>query len=139
MATDSTNDNFDWVSAQSGCRTDLQFKKLLEGARADVDRRNAAGFGRHDRWTFKFHVDDENNFEVTRDASDGSTLAYVAFQREGSRVNVTSEGTEAHFTAIVNINPAGDCRFFIGEHEYLGWEVRKMALEMLFFEEQDEE
>ena len=139
MATDSGQDDFDWVSAQAGCAVDLMFRRLLDGARKDVDRRNAAGFGRHDRWTFKVHEDDENNFEVTRDAPNGSTLAFVAFEREGPRINVTSEGTEAHFTAIVNINPAGECRFFIGEGEYLAWEVRKMALEHLFFEDPDVE
>lgn len=139
MATDSMNDSFDWVSAQASCRSDLMFRKLLDGARADVDRRNGAGFGRTDRWTFKFHHDDENNFEITRDAPNGSTLAYVAFQREGPRINVTSEGTDAHFTAIVSINPSGECRFFVGENEYLAWEVRKMALEALFFEEPQED
>ena len=29
-------------------------------------------------------------------------------------------------------------RYFVGEHEYLGWEIRKLALDTLFFE-QDEE
>lgn len=139
MATDSGQDDFDWVSAQAGCAVDLMFRRLLDGARKDVDRRNASGFGRHNRWTFKLHLDDENNFEITRDAPDGRTLAFVAFEREGPRINVTSEGTEAHFTAIVNINPAGDCRFFVGEGEFLAWEVRKMALEALFFEEAEEE
>ena len=139
MATDSASDEFDWVSAQTACTTALMFRRLLEGARKDVDRRNASGFGRRDRWTFKLHADDENTFEVTRDAPDGSTLAFVAFEREGPRINVTSEGTDAHFTAIVNINPAGECRFLVGETEYLAWEVRKMALEVLFFEEQEEE
>jgi hypothetical protein len=85
MATDSGNDEFDWVSAQTACTT------------------------------------------------------FVAFERQGPRINVTSEGTDAHFTAIVNINPAGECRFFVGETEYLAWEVRKMALEVLFFEEQEED
>ncbi len=88
---------------------------------------------------YKFHVDDENNFEITRDGSDGRTLAFVAFAREGPRINVTSEGTDAHFTTIVNINPAGECRFFVGENEYLAWEVRKMALEVLFFDDPDVE
>ena len=139
MATDSGNDDFDWVAAQAACSTELMFRRLLEGARRDADRRNASGFGRKDKWTFKLHVDDENNFEITRDTPDGRTLAYVAFEREGPRINVTSEGTDAHFTAIVNINPAGECRFFVGENEYLAWEIRKLALEPLFFEDPDVE
>ena len=139
MATDSTNENFDWVSAQAGCRIDLMFRKLLEGARADVDRRNASGFGRTDGWRFEFHVDDENSFEVTRATGNARSTAFVAFEREGPRINVTSEGVGVEFTAIVNINASGDCRYYVGEGEYLGWEVRKMALDVLFFEEPDDE
>lgn len=74
MAAESAMDDFDWVSAQSGCRIDLMFQRLLEGARKDVDRRNAAG----------------------------------------------------------------ECRYFVGEHEFLGWEVRKLALEPLFFGDDEE-
>jgi len=40
---------------------------------------------------------------------------------------------------IVGLNANGDCRYFIGEGEFLGWEVRKLALDQLFFEDSEEE
>ena len=41
-------------------------------------------------------------------------------------------------TAVVGINANGDCRYYIGEGEFLAWEVRKQALDQLFFEDLEE-
>ena len=58
--------------------------------------------------------------------------------REGSRIDITGDGVDVQITAIVGINPHGDCRYYVGEGEYLGWEVRKQALDQLFFEESED-
>lgn len=134
MANGSGDDNFDWVTAQAGCSATAMFQKLQDGARADVERRNGANFGRKDNWRFELHQGDEL-FEVVR-ITDPS--AVVTFQREGSRIQINGEGIDVEVTVVVGINPSGDCRYFVGEAEYLGWEVRKLALELLFFEEPDE-
>lgn len=138
MTTDSANEDFDWVSAQAGCGTEAMFERLREGARKDVERRNNAGFGRQDHWRFELHVDDDDNFEVTRVSESSKSGAFVTFEREGPRINIAGDGVDVQFTAIVGINVSGDCRFFVGEHEYLAWEVRKLALDLLFFEEAEE-
>jgi hypothetical protein len=138
MATGSNEDNFDWVSAQGGCSAAQMFQKLQDGARADVDRRNGATFGRTDGWRFEFN-EDEHGFEVVRIAGSSRDSGFVTFQREGPRITITGDGVEVHMTAIVGINAHGDCRFFIGELEFLGWEVRKQALDQLFFGDSEEE
>jgi hypothetical protein len=135
MATESAMDDFDWVSAQAGCQVDAMFQRLLDGARKDVDRRNAAGSGRKDKSRFELNVDDENAFEVARTGETARSSAFVTFEREGPRINIAGDGVDVQLTAITGINHAGECRYYIGEQEYLGWEVRKMALEPLFFEE----
>ena len=137
MATGSGDDNFDWVTAQAGCSIELMFQKLQDGAKADVDHRNAGTFGRKDNWRFEFHVD-ENEFEVTRHAGSSRDDAFVTFTREGPRINIVGDGVDVQLTAIVGINAHGDCRYFIGEGEFLGWEVRKQALEQLFFDHVEE-
>lgn len=134
---DSTSDNFDWVTAQAGCTAEQMFKKLLDGAKQDVDRRNASNFGRDDGWRFEVHADDDDHFEVSRVAGSKSS-AFVTFERVGPRINIEGDGVEVQLFATASINHAGACRYFIGESEYLGWEVRKLALDTLFFEEQDE-
>lgn len=133
---DSTTDNFDWVTAQGGCTAEEMFKRLHEGAQQDVDRRNASGFGRDDGWRFEVHSDDDGHFEVTRVAGAKSS-AFVTFERVGPRINISGDGVDVELFATVSINPSGACRYYIGEHEYLGWEVRKLALDTLFFEEQE--
>jgi hypothetical protein len=135
MATGSNEDNFDWVTAQAGCSAAAMFQTLLDGARADVDRRNGANFGRHDNWRFEFHQDGEL-FEVSR--SGGARAAVVTFEREGPRININGDGIDVMITAVVGINSAGDCRYYVGEAEYLGWEVRRLALDQLFFEDAEE-
>jgi len=135
---ESAKDGFDWVTAQAGCTTEVMFERLQDGARTDVDRRNAVGGGGSDKWRFELNVDDDLSFEVARVADSSSASAFVTFEREGSRINVTGDGVDVRFTAITGINPAGECRYFVGEHEYLAWEVRKLALDLLFFEEVEE-
>lgn len=135
MATGSGDDNFDWVTAQATCSAPTMFQKLLDGARADVERRNGANFGRADNWRFEFHQD-EDEFEVARIG--GSRSAAVTFHREGPRININGDGIDVLLTAVVGINATGDCRYFVEEAEYLGWEVRKLALDQLFFEEPEE-
>jgi hypothetical protein len=137
MATGSGDDNFDWVTAQAGCGAGQMFQKLQDGTRADVERRNGATFGRDDGWRFEFH-EDEEGFEVVRIAGSSRDSGAVTFQIDGPRITITGDGVDVRLTAIVGINAHGDCRYYIGEGEYLGWEVRKQALDQLFFGEQDE-
>jgi hypothetical protein len=133
----ANDDNFDWVTAQAGCSVVQMFQKLQDGVQADVERRNGAGFGRTDNWRFEFHADDDG-FEVVRIAGSSRSGAVVTFEREGPRINIAGEGVDVRITAIVGINHVGECRYFIGEGEYLGWEVRKQALDQLFFEDLEE-
>ena len=138
MATGSDKDDFDWVTAQAGCSAELMFQKLQDGTRADVEKRNGATFGRKDGWRFEFHPDEGDGFEVVRVAGSSKSSAIVTFRREGTRIEISGDGVDVQITAIVGINPHGDCRYYVGEVEYLGWEVRKQALDMLFFEESED-
>ena len=40
-----------------------------------------------------------------------------------------------HLTPVLTLDPAGQCRFIVGEALYAEWESRRMALELLFFDE----
>lgn len=131
----SSDDNFDWVGAQAGCSVVEMFQKLQDGARADVERRN--GVARADDWRFEIHVHDDG-FEVVRIGGSSKDGAVVTFEREGPRINIAGDGVDVRITAVVGINPSGECRYFVGELEYLGWEVRKHALDQLFFEDVEE-
>jgi hypothetical protein len=143
MSQEQTPDDFDWVVAQSKCSVASMFARLQTGVKEDVRRRNSLGrLGRDDGWTFEFHVDGEE-FEVSRVEASGvtesidSTLALVRFERAGRRIHVHGDGVDVEFTAVVSLDVAGVCRLVVGEAMYSEWEIRRMALEQLFFEEEE--
>ena len=71
---------------------DLMFQRLLEGARKDVDRRNAAGFGRHDKWRFEINEDGGSAFEVARS---GESSAPAPSSRSNLTVRVSISSVTA--------------------------------------------
>ena len=133
-------DEFDWVTAQSTCTAALLFQRLQETVAKDVDRRNTLAEA-EGRWRFELHAVESDRFEVTRTGARFTTgrSAVVMFERVGPRINVSGDGVDVDFTIIVGLNPAGECRYYVGEAEYPGWELRRWALEALFFEAQEEE
>jgi len=140
VAQDHVPDDFEWVAAQAKCNTPAMFERLRTQVREDVQRRNGL-LGRDDGWRFEFH-DAEDEFEVSRVVGSGPSpevAALVIFGRAGRRIHVTCEELEVDFTAIVTLDVTGACRFVVGEAIYSEWEIRKMALEQLFFEESEDE
>ena len=137
MTRDHTPEDFDWVSAQADCTPASMFERLRHGVRQDVDRRNGL-VGLEDEARFEFSEDSEA-FDVAR--VDGSRFgqpkiaALVRFERAGRRINVHGEDVDVDFTAVLTLDPAGQCRFVVGEALYSEWEIRRMALELLFFVE----
>jgi hypothetical protein len=139
MASDTASDDFDWVAAHSICTADAMFARLRAGAQKDVDRRNSLDL--HAKIRFELH-DDGDQFEVSRVVPSGlsssKTLAFVTFAREGRRIHISGDGVDVDFTAIVAVNDEGTCRLFVGEIEYAEWQLRKLALEHLFFDDSEE-
>jgi hypothetical protein len=140
MAPDNTSDQFEWVSAKAKCTAAGMFERLRAGVKQDVERRNAL-VGLDDGFRFEFSEEGEA-FEVARLEGSRVTHAKVAavvrFERAGPRIHVRSEDVDVDFTAILTLDPAGHCRFVLGEALYTDWEVRRMALELLFFDEPEE-
>jgi hypothetical protein len=147
MSPDHAPDDFDWVAAQAKCSTQLMFEQLRARIRADVQHRNGV-LNRDDHWRFEFH-DDGEEFEVTRLVSSGvggqgsgstpRVTASVRFERTGRRIHVHGEDVDVEFVAVVTLDVTGQCRFAVGEAVYADWEIRRMALEQLFFEESDDD
>ena len=146
MSPDHAPDDFDWVAAQAKCSTQSMFEHLRTRVRADVQHRNGVlDWGDH--WRFEFH-DEGDEFEVTRLVSSGigaqasgrtpRVTASVRFVRDGRRIHVQGEDVDVEFVAVVTLDVTGQCRFAVGEAVYADWEIRRMALEQLFFEESED-
>ena len=137
MAQEHASEDFDWVSAQAKCSTALMFDRLRARVEEDVRGRNGQ-LGRRDGWKFEFYAE-EGMFEVSRLVGSDKVGAVVQFERVGRRIHVSGEDIDVDLTAIVTLDTTGTCRFVVGEAMYSDWEFRKMALELLFFEETEEE
>jgi hypothetical protein len=137
MAPDNAPDQFDWVSAQAACTAASMFERLRAGVKQDVEHRNALA-GLDDGSRFDFSEESET-FDVARlegaRFTDPRVAALVRFKRAGRRINVQGENVDVDFTAVLTLDPAGQCRFVVGEALYAEWEIRRMALELLFFGE----
>jgi hypothetical protein len=137
MATDNAPDQFEWVSAKAQCTAAVMFERLRAGVKQDVERRNALA-NLDDGLRFEFS-DEGEAFDVARlegsRFTDGKVSALVRFERAGPRIHIRSEDVDVDVTAILTLDPAGQCRFVVGEALYAEWEVRRMALELLFFDE----
>jgi hypothetical protein len=135
MSQEHASEDFDWVTAQARCSAAAMFDRLRTRVREDVQRRNGI-FDRNDGWKFEFH-DDGDEFEASR-AQGSRITAAVRFERVGRRIYVQGEELDVEFTAVVTLDVSGLCRFVVGEAVYSEWEIRRMALEQLFFEETEE-
>jgi hypothetical protein len=113
------------------------FERLRASVKQDVERRNAL-LVIDDEFRFEFS-EDGDGFEVAR--LQGSRMAkpdvaaVVRFEHAGPRINIHSEDVDVGITAILTLDPSGQCRFVVGEALYAEWEVRRLALELLFFDE----
>jgi len=139
VAQDQSSHDFDWVSAQAQCNVRVMFERLRTRVRDDVLKRNGL-LGRADGWRFEFDSEDDA-FEVARLVGGGpqpNVTGIVTFERSGRRILIHSEDVELDLTVVVALDPEGVCRFVVDEAMYSDWEIRRMALEQLFFEEHEE-
>ena len=112
-------------------------------APSDACRRGCAATQRIARPSRRLEVrvyaeDDADVFEVSRLVGTGKVAAVVQFERVGRRIHIQGEDIDVDLTAIVTVDTSGMCRFVVGEAMYSDWELRRMALELLFFEEIEE-
>ena len=139
MPPDNAPDQFEWVSAQAHCTAPSMFERLRAGVKQDVEHSNTLA-GLDDGVRFEFS-EDGDVFDVARlegsPFADPKIAALVRFERAGRRINVQGEDVDVDFTAVLTLDPAGQCRFVVGEALYVEWEIRRMALELLFFDEPD--
>ena len=113
MPPDNAPDQFEWVSAQAHCTAPSMFERLRAGVKQDVEHRNTLA-GLDDGVRFEFSEDgdvfDVARLEVSRFA-DPKIAALVRFERAGRRINVQGEDVDVEFTAVLTLDPAGQCHF----------------------------
>lgn len=130
MASKATNLN--WIKARADCSVAQVFKQLELGARNDVEEANEQRKpGDH----HVFSVSAEpGRFSVVR-ASRSARPVSVDFSLEGEEI-VARVGNEIKLTATITLNNEGRCMLVVDGEELEQWNIRRMALEDLFFGKQ---
>jgi hypothetical protein len=119
---------FDWVKAKGNCSTLSVFNELRLGVEGDV---NAAL--RPDEFSsspFAFRANTLGDyFIVFRQENAG---ARVEFNCETNRITIRAQDKE--LVVMLTLNNEGRCKLRIGDGDELEqWQVRRIALERLFF------
>jgi len=130
----------DWVNAFSACSLDSVFQKLKLQVAQDVKARNAQ-FDPNSTavgvYKYKFEMTEHGDrFAV---ALSGVNLPLVphrtiTFALEEKRIAVTNSTGRREFDAYLTLNDEGECRVKIDDAECELWQLRRRALQKLFFE-----
>ncbi|MFZ0800854.1 MAG: hypothetical protein WBQ09_15570 [Terriglobales bacterium] len=126
-----------WVKARSKCSLAAIFKALEMGVKDDVNEMISL-LGDNDRVKITVMpsrtgfcvVREDNNINSISTSSVEFTLGKDEIVVESARRNVV-EGVL--LTATVTLNNDGDCKLKVKDVELEQWQVRRMALEGLFF------
>jgi hypothetical protein len=127
-------DTYDWVAERAACSLAVIFATLKQEVKEDVKKRTdlrspEANYG----FTFSDHGD---GFFVGLDATPPHATSIhfsIMFRRGLKTIEISGDGIKA-FEAIPTVNDEGKCRLKINGVEREFWQVRRMALEKLFFE-----
>jgi hypothetical protein len=122
-------ENFDWVTARSNCSLVVVFEKLKHQIGVDVQTRNALRpVGLH--YAFRLVDNGSNTFAVLVESNFANPA--VRFTLDADKISIAaSDGPKCE--ASVTLCDDGECRLKIANQTYDLWQVRKMALEELFF------
>jgi hypothetical protein len=126
---------FDWVTARAECSLYRVFKELREGVTQDVEKRNTCKQPDNpNKWTVGAASD--RAFSVFREENKfHPKFASVDFLLSDKGITVVGSGkNDSKFTAITSLNNEGRCIFKVGKAELEQWQVRRMALEAIFFD-----
>ena len=118
----------DWVRVRSGCSLALVFDALREQVQKDVEIRNEL-MGRHQP---RCSVQSWNQDFAVLYGDGGGTRSVVFFLGKNS-IQIKGGSMTLLFEATLTLNDAGECKLMVDGKELELWQVRKRALENLFF------
>jgi hypothetical protein len=126
--------DFDWVTERANCSLRQMFEKLKLEIASDVESRNEHLSARssvrkisiaNHGTRMKVFVDDPYG-EIIHKA------VLVVLGREYVEIRDGETNAEV-FKVGIGMNDEGDCRFLVDGQQYDSWQIRRKALEGLFF------
>ena len=122
--------DLDWVRERFSCSLAKIFETLKLHVESDVSSRNAL---REPGTPYKFSLTNHGNtFTVFSESS--SPIKSVVFALLDRSISVSDGDRGKMFEATITLNDEGQCKAKINGQERELWQMRRMALEKLFFE-----
>lgn len=128
MADKKVPTDLDWVAVRMECSAYKMFKELKNGVREDVHKRNEGR--QNESVVFELGAESGKGFSVFRSSNAGTEA--IDFLFENNEV-IVSDNQTTLFRATATVNDEGRCKFVVGNDELEHWQLRKKALEKLFF------
>jgi len=120
---------FDWVTERSSCSLPKVFHTLLLQVEQDVKTRNAL---RPQNSPYEFSIEENgSDFKVVLAAGELRNLVIFTLAEHGILVR-GGEGNQM-FEVTLNFSVDGKCHLVVNDQQLDSWQVRRMALEELFF------
>lgn len=124
---------FDWVTARAGCSLNQVFEKLRAQVKEDVDLRH--GLRPHaTHYAFRF-ISEGPTFTALVEGNRIHHSVIFSLRNKEQVITVSTDNDDLLFHAEVTLNDEGKCVVKINDQERELWQMRKMALEKLFFTE----
>jgi hypothetical protein len=130
MTTPRKPDDFDWVSVRKQCSIAEIFQKLRMLVEQDVNKRNSF-LAENSAIQFKLVIASEYHFSVFASGRRGHKSA--SFRVNGELISISTDKGFIFEGGVVTLSNDGECRLKDKGVEYDLWQVRKMALEDIFF------
>jgi hypothetical protein len=130
MTDESRPPNWNWVKATHECNAQAMFGELRGVARANIQERNKQ-LGRE---AFKLIEINGIDFLIRKDDSIGDTVGFRVLD-DLARISIVSDRTKEQAIYTVGLDPNGACKFKRNGGDFDAWQVLKVALSPLFFEE----
>jgi hypothetical protein len=120
---------FDWVTERSSCSLPKVFKTLRSQVEEDVKFRNAL---RPNNSPYEFSIaENAGDFTVRLESKD--LRQSVIFSLSEHAISVRDDKGNPMFDVSLTFTDEGKCRLTVNNQPRELWQVRRMALEELFF------
>jgi hypothetical protein len=131
MRTPEEMRDFDWVKGRAACSIETVFEKLRIDVESDIKTRNAVNERTQGPPQVFTIVNNDASFKVLTAA--GTRQSGVKFSLGDKAITVTDSHGTTMFEATITLNDEGECRLKVNGLERETWQVRRTALEHLFF------
>ena len=122
-------EGFDWVTSRALCSPGKVFEKLYLQVKEDVEARNKLLAASRDA----FYVE-ANNSRFSVSVPTSPLHPRILFSLVNGETIMVEDGKgKLIFEATLTLNDQGECRLKVNGQEREFWQVRRMALEDLFF------